>query len=316
MQDRYSRKISYLRLSVTDLCNLRCRYCMPEDGIPKRAHGEILSFEELTEIAAAAVELGVTKIRITGGEPLVRRGIVELCARLRGIPGLRELAITTNGVLLDELAVPLKEAGVDRVNISLDTLDPEKFRALTRCGELEQVLRGIEAAHAAGLTPIKINAVLMGGFNDDEIVPLVELTRERDLHVRFIELMPIGPGAAFAPEAFVPCTEVLERVPELVPDGTSGVSRVYRLPDGAGTVGLITPISHEFCSECDRIRVTSDGKLKPCLHSKQEISLRGLHGEKLRQTILYGVGQKPESHDILQPGVRSAGGRTMNAIGG
>ena len=316
MLDRYQRKISYLRLSVTDLCNLRCRYCMPEEGIEKRPHREILSFEELTEIVGAAVELGVRKVRITGGEPLVRKGIVDLCARLRGIPGLEELAITTNGILLRELAGPLKAAGVDRVNISLDTLDPEKYRYLTRCGELEQALDGIEAAYEAGLTPIKINAVLMGGFNDDEIASLVELTRERDLQVRFIELMPIGPGAAFKPEAFLSCGEVLKRVPELEPAGTSGVSRVYRLPGGAGTVGLITPISHEFCSECDRIRVTSDGKLKPCLHSREEIPLRGLHGDELRETILYGVRQKPESHDILQPGVRSAGGRTMNAIGG
>ncbi len=316
MQDRFERKISYLRLSVTDLCNLRCRYCMPEEGIPKRPHDEILTFEELTEIVGAAVELGVTKVRITGGEPLVRRGITDLCADLRAIPGLKELAVTTNGVLLPELAKPLKEAGVDRVNISLDTLDPVKYRELTRCGELQQVLDGIEAAREAGLAPIKLNAVLMGGFNDDEIEDLVELTRTRDLQMRFIELMPVGPGASFAPEAFIPCTEVLARVPELVPEGHAGVSRQYRLPGGAGTVGLITPISHEFCSECNRIRVTSDGKLKPCLHSAEEIPLRGLHGEALREAIRRGVLHKPASHDILQPGVRTAGERTMNAIGG
>ena len=316
MIDSFGRNITYLRLSVTDLCDLRCRYCMPKEGVPKKPHGEILTFEELVEITEAAVELGVTKVRITGGEPLVRRGIVDLCARIRQIPGLRELALTTNGMMLGSLAKPLKDAGVDRVNISLDTLDPDKFRQMTRFGDLRRVLEGLRAAMEAGLAPVKINTVLIGGFNDDEIASFVEMTRENAIQVRFIELMPVGPAAAFPAESFISCDEVLKKVSRLRPAGTSGVSRVYRLPGAAGTVGLITPVSHEFCSGCDRVRVTSDGKLKPCLHSGEEIPLKGLHGAELKEMISYGIGKKPASHDILSPGVRSAGDRTMNAIGG
>ncbi|MBR1780620.1 MAG: GTP 3',8-cyclase MoaA [Oscillospiraceae bacterium] len=316
MQDGFQRKITYLRVSLTDLCNLRCRYCMPECGVEKFDHDRVLRFEEVEEIVRMAVELGVRKVRLTGGEPLVRRGLPALCAALNAIPGLEELTLTTNAVLLEEQAQALKDAGVRRVNISLDTLNPDKFRDMTRGGDLDRVLRGIAAARAVGMTPIKLNTVLIGGFNDDEIPALVELTRDRDLEVRFIELMPLGPGAAFPPSAFLPCTTVLERVPELREIGSSGVARLYRLPDGRGKVGLITPVSHDFCAECDRLRLTSDGKLKPCLHSDREIPLRGLHGEALRQTFLQAVALKPERHEELEPGRVSAGGRPMNRIGG
>lgn len=317
MQDLYKRTISYLRVSVTDLCNLRCKYCMPPEGISKRSHNEILRLEEIEGIVRAAAELGIRKVRITGGEPLVRPGVVELCRQISAIPGIEELAITTNGLLLERYAEQLAQAGVRRVNISLDTLRPDRFSEITRGGSLEQVLRGISAARHAGLTPIKINTVLIGGFNDDEIRSLVEQTHTKDIEIRFIELMPLGPGASFPQEAFLPCSTVLQRVPELEEmNRVSGVARLYRLPDGIGRVGLISPVSCDFCAQCDRIRLTSDGKLKPCLHSDQEISLRNLHGKSLRLALQDAIAQKPQRHDRLGPGTPTAGGRAMNRIGG
>lgn len=317
MEDNYARSITYLRVSVTDLCNLRCRYCMPEQGVDKRAHGDILRFEEIEEIVTAATELGVRKVRITGGEPLVRPGLPELCGKLSRIPGVEELDVTTNGLLLERDARALKEAGVCRVNISLDTLKPDRFAEMTRGGDLGRVFQGIEAARRAGLTPIKLNTVLVGGFNEDEIPALVELTRHEDLEVRFIELMPLGPGAEFPSEAFLPCDTVLDRVPELKPlERSQGVARLYQLPGARGRVGLISPVSHDFCSRCDRVRLTSDGKLKPCLHSDKEFSLRGLHGMDLRHTLAEAIRSKPQSHQPLKPGQPTAGGRPMNRIGG
>lgn len=315
MNDMLGRRISYLRLSVTDLCDLRCIYCMPEHGVPKRAHSEICSLEELCDMAAAAVSLGVRKVRITGGEPLVRRGVVSLCRMLRALPGLEELCLTTNGVRLPELAAPLREAGVDRLNISLDTLRPERYRSITRIGELSSVLRGLDAAEAAGFSHTKLNCVLMGGVNDDEIEDFVRLTQARPLSVRFIELMPMGACAKWEKARFLPAGAVLDRVPELVPAGTDGVSRLYRIPGAAGTVGLIEPMSHAFCAECSRIRITADGKLKPCLHADTEIALRGLHGEALLDAIRQGIARKPERHALTRDG-ESHAGRCMSEIGG
>ncbi len=315
MNDTLGRKITYLRLSVTDLCDLRCIYCMPEHGVPKRAHSEICSLEELCDMAAAAVSLGVRKVRITGGEPLVRRGVVSLCRMLRALPGLEELCLTTNGVRLPELAAPLREAGVDRLNISLDTLRPERYRSITRIGELSSVLRGLDAAEAAGFSHTKLNCVLMGGVNDDEIEDFVRLTQARPLSVRFIELMPMGACAKWEKARFLPAGAVLDRVPELVPAGTDGVSRLYRIPGAAGTVGLIEPMSHAFCAECSRIRITADGKLKPCLHADTEIALRGLHGEALLDALRQGIARKPERHALTRDG-QSHAGRCMSEIGG
>lgn len=315
MNDTLGRKITYLRLSVTDLCDLRCIYCMPEHGVPKRAHSEICSLEELCDMAAAAVSLGVRKVRITGGEPLIRRGVVSLCQMLRALPGLEELCLTTNGVRLPELAAPLREAGVDRLNISLDTLRPERYRSITRIGELSSVLRGLDAAEVAGFSHTKLNCVLMGGVNDDEIEDFVRLTQARPLSVRFIELMPMGACAKWEKARFLPAGAVLDRVPELEPAGTDGVSRLYRIPGAAGTVGLIEPMSHAFCAECSRIRITADGKLKPCLHADTEIALRGLHGESLLDAIRQGIARKPERHALTRDG-QSHAGRCMSEIGG
>lgn len=317
MKDTLGREIRYLRISLTDLCNLRCVYCMPPEGVRKQEHRDILSLEEIEEIARAAVGLGVRKIRLTGGEPLVRRGIAALCRALRTIPELEELAVTTNGLLLPEMAAELKEAGVDRVNISLDTLDPEKYRKITRVGSLDGALRGIEAAWTAGLRPLKLNCVLIGGFNDDEIPSFAALTERADIEVRFIELMPIGDTALFGEEAYLPCEAVLQRLPHLEPaEDNGGVAERYRLPGAPGTLGLIRPLSRCFCARCDRLRLTADGCLKPCLHSREEIPLRGLHGEALRQRLQTAIRHKPEQHGLLSFESRSESARDMNAIGG
>lgn len=315
MQDTFGRKITYLRLSVTDLCNLRCRYCMGADGVAKQAHSEICSFEQLRDIAAAAVSCGVRKIRLTGGEPLVRRGIVDLCRMLREIPGVEELCLTTNGVLLPALAGPLREAGVDRLNISLDTLRCDRFRDITRTGSLTDVLRGLDAAEDAGFQTIKLNCVLLGGINDDEIADFAALTTAHPWQVRFIELMPMGTCAVWDRAHFLPADTVLARCPQLQPEGTQGVCRVYRLPGAQGTVGLISPLSHRFCSGCDRIRVTADGRLKPCLHSSAEIPLVGLMGDALRCAVERGIAAKPRQHRLAEDG-RSNAGRGMYEIGG
>lgn len=317
MKDTTGREITYLRISLTDLCNLRCVYCMPPEGVKKQRHCQILSLEEVGEIASEAVSMGIKKIRLTGGEPLVRRGMLSLCRNLRQIQGLHELALTTNGLLLPEMAADLKAAGVDRVNISLDTLDPEKYRRITRTGTLDAALAGIQAAKDAGLTPLKLNCVLIGGFNDDEIPALAALTEREPVEVRFIELMPIGGAAAFGEDAYLPCQTVLERLPQLEPAGSDGgVAERFRLPGAAGTVGLIRPLSRCFCARCDRIRLTADGFLKPCLHSREEIPLRGLHGADLRRQLEKAILHKPARHGELSPQARSQAARDMNQIGG
>ena len=314
MLDNCGRTIDYLRLSVTDLCNYRCRYCMPPEGVEKRPHGDILSIEELSEIAAAAAACGVKKIRLTGGEPLVRRGLIELVRQLRAIPGVEELCLTTNGSLLPRLARPLREAGLDRLNISLDTLRPDRFAAMTRLGVLQDVQAGIRAAEAAGFHDLKFDTVLIGGFNDDEIGDFVDLSRGHPWEMRFIELMPMGPCAGWDKSCFLPAGTVLDRVPELEPIQAQGVARRYRLPGAEGTVGLISPVSRDFCGSCRRIRVTADGRLKGCLHSREEIPLRGLHGRELADAIRQGILHKPERHHLTER--KSDTPRNMNQIGG
>lgn len=313
MVDSYARAITYLRISITDRCNYRCRYCMPDAGIEKCAHGDICSLEELRDMAAAAVRCGVRKIRVTGGEPLVRRGAVDFCRMLAEIPGVEELCLTTNGSLLAEHAAALREAGVTHLNISLDTLKEERFRTITRLGTLSDVLRGIEAAERAGFEKIKLNCVLLGGINGDEIADFAALTRAHDWQVRFIERMPMGCGRDFG--AYLPAQAVLERCPELEAISHDGVAACYHFPGAKGTVGLIAPMSHAFCSECSRVRITADGKLKPCLHSAAELSLRGLSGDELEAAIRRGILMKPERHHMDETGETEAQ-RGMFAIGG
>lgn len=312
MKDSWGREITYLRLSVTDRCSLRCRYCMPERGAEERRYGDVCSIDELVEMARQAAACGIKKVRLTGGEPLVRRGILDLCRRISAIAGVEELCLTTNGAALGRMAADLRAAGVDRLNVSLDTLRPRRFEYLTRGGRLSDVLSGLEAAKRAGFTGTKLNVVLLRGFNDDEAPNFVELTRREPVEVRFIELMPIGEAEE---RDFIAGETVLAACPELEPVDRAGVARRYRLPGGRGLVGLIEPMSRRFCAGCDRIRITADGRLKPCLHSGEEIPLRGLRGEALRQAIADGIRAKPRRHHMTETG-RSAAGRTMDRIGG
>lgn len=314
MTDLFGRTIDYLRLSVTDLCNYRCIYCMNEDGVRKRPNSEILSIEELTEIAAAAHALGVKKIRLTGGEPLVRRGVLTLCRNIKAIDPAIELSMTTNGSLLADMAYDLKDADLDRLNISLDSLNPVTFRSITRGGELSDVLRGIDAAEKAGFRNTKINAVLIGGVNDSDAFDLIRLTQDKEIGVRFIELMPLGVVSGWERERFLSFAYIEGLLSSAEMLSYDGVARIYRLPGHKGTVGLITPLSHSFCDRCNKIRVTGDGKLKPCLHSDAEVDLRGLHGEELLNAIRSGINAKPAHHTLGEH--HSAAGRFMNEIGG
>ncbi|MBQ9032447.1 MAG: GTP 3',8-cyclase MoaA [Parasporobacterium sp.] len=317
MIDSYGRTITYLRLSVTELCNLRCRYCMPEDGICKKSHEQMLTEEEMICAVRAAAGLGIRKLRITGGEPLVKKNILSLCRKAVQVPGITEVCLTTNATLLPELAAPLKEAGVKRINISLDTLNEEKYRYITRRGDLSQALSGIEAAVSAGFDKIKINAVLIGGFNEEEIPALAELTRKYSADVRFIELMPMYDGGEFGPDAYIPCERVKEVLPdlqELDPDG--GVAKLYTLPGAMGNIGLISPLSRHFCGSCNRIRITADGRIKPCLHREAEYSIKGLKEEQMAEQIRLAIERKPQWHGELSAKQRSCAGRTMNQIGG
>ena len=348
MLDAYGRDVNYLRVCVTDRCNLRCQYCMPAEGVVMRQHDEILRIEEIREVVRTAAGLGVTKVRVTGGEPLVRRGVVDLCREIKAISGINELALTTNGILLEEYAQSLREAGVDRVNISMDSLDPEKYAYMTRGGDLGAVLRGISAAADAGLRPVKLNAVLIGGFNVDEVPAFVDMTRDKDIEVRFIELMPLGEATPFWESGYTPNSAVLDLVPALRPilsggasgcfngadsafvaadavemvdsDGDGffeGVTKLYQLPGAKGRVGLITPISSHFCRYCNRLRLTADGMLKPCLHSDLEIPVRGLTGAALEAAIREAVGRKPANRgEELSAAYASKAKRNMNQIGG
>ena len=313
--DSFGRAITYLRVSVTELCNLRCQYCMPAEGVRKRSHADMLTEEELLRAVRIAAQLGVTKVRVTGGEPLVKRNILSICRGIADIPGVQELCLTTNGVLLPPLADELRAAGVRRVNLSLDTLDAEKYARITRIGCLDDALRGLDAALSAGFDRVKLNAVLLGGFNDDEIPALAGLTREYPVDVRFIEWMPMGqrPPGAYP----LDCGVVLKALPELTalpPDG--GVAERYILPGAQGYVGLIRPVSCQFCAGCNRLRLTADGKLKPCLHSGQEFSVRGLDDAAMRAQFLRAIREKPARHAPLDLAHQSEAGRNMNEIGG
>ena len=317
MIDSYGRKITYLRLSVTELCNLRCRYCMPEEGVCKHSHAETLTEDEMIMAVESAAELGVTKLRITGGEPLVKKNIVTICRRAAAVEGIKDLAITTNGVLLPKLGKELRDAGVKRLNISLDTLDADKYAYITRVGTLDQAMAGIETAIDLGFEKVKLNAVLIGGFNDDEIRPLAELTRKYPLDMRFIEMMPMYDSGDFKQASFIPNTRVLDELPELEKvqqDG--GVARLYRLPEAKGSIGLISPVNAHFCAECNRIRLTSDGKLKPCLHSNAEYSIKGLDKAQMLEQFKTAIMAKPQWHGELNAVERSKAGRNMNQIGG
>lgn len=317
MIDSFGREISYLRLSVTELCNLRCRYCMPEEGICKKDHSQMMTEEEMVLAVKAAASLGIRKLRITGGEPLVKKNILSICEKTAAVKGIQEVCLTTNGILLPEMAKDLRRAGVRRVNISLDTLNPERYAYITRIGTLDQAMAGIEAALEAGFEKVKINTVLIGGFNETEIRDLAGMTCRYPLDVRFIELMPMSGSREFGEDAYLPGSVILERIPELIPESEDGgVARLYRMPKGKGCVGLISPVSAHFCGVCNRLRLTADGKIKPCLHSAAEYSVRGLDQAGMESQFLRAAEGKPAWHGELSAHCPSHAGRSMNQIGG
>ena len=324
MQDPKGRTISYLRLSVTELCNLRCRYCMPPEGVVKRRHEEMLTQEEMLCAVRAAASLGVYKVRVTGGEPLVKKNILSICSGIRETEGIRELCLTTNGILLPQMAEDLRKAGVDRINLSLDTLDAGRYRMITRGGELQDALRGLKTALQTGFDRVKINAVLLPDTTPAEIRDLASLTLRHPADVRFIELMPM-PGNGVVPgQDFTPAAKVFEALPPLVPleeadlhswdRGT--VARLYRLPGARGNIGLISPVSTHFCSSCSRLRLTADGHIRPCLHDAREYSIKGCTFEEMREQFIKSIQNKPPQNPSLSGDGSATAGRSMNRIGG
>ncbi len=323
MKDSFNRSINYLRISVTDLCNNRCRYCMPSQGVEKRNHSDILSFEDIVRIAETAADLGITKVRITGGEPLVRKGIIGLVEKIAAIDGISDIGLTTNGTLLPQLAKPLRNAGLKRINISLDTFCPKKYTDITRGGNIQPVLEGIHIASDIGLYPIKLNAVAMKGFNDDEIGDFAKLTLDKPIDVRFIELMPIGSAHMDLPYSFMSAQEIKKNIKKnfgnLIPCFEKGsVASYYQIPGAKGRIGFISPISNHFCNQCNKIRLTSEGYLKPCLHTDQEVDLRPAlkSGDKelLKSGVIHAIMLKPEKHLLFQGATPIK--REMNRIGG
>jgi cyclic pyranopterin phosphate synthase len=326
LADAFARPITYLRISVTDRCNLRCTYCMPEAGLPWIAKAEILSYEEIERLVRAAASVGVTSIRLTGGEPLVRRDLPELVARLARIDGIDDIALSTNGLLLEAHARSLADAGLTRVNVSLDTLRADRFAAIARRPGLERVLAGIDAAIAAGLGPVKINCVAMRGVNDDEVLDFAELARTRRVYVRFIEMMPVVENVGDQIDQYVSASELLDRlraVGDLQPvdgPGGNGPARYFAFPGARGAIGVISPLSHDYCDRCNRVRLTADGRLRLCLFGDREIDFRtplrrGASEAELGALLHGAMLIKPERHH-LRLGELSSRMRAFSEIGG
>ena len=326
--DSYGRKIDYLRISITDHCNLKCYYCTPFSGRGHLARSEILTYEEMLNVARAAATIGITKIRVTGGEPLVRKGVVEFCRMLSELEGLKSLALTTNGIYLEEMAEPLFKAGVRRINISLDTLRPKRFEKITGYDWLPRVLAGIRRAEQIGMNPIKINTVVMRGINDDEIEDLAHLTLDKPYHVRFIELMPTDSSAYGDYESlYMPVEEIMKKINQIdraqIGPATDsyGPAKLCRLPGATGRVGFIAPISWHFCGSCNRLRLTADGKIKTCLFSQEEIDIKtalrtGATQKDIINIFRQAVAEKPSGHHLNAKEHQNACHRAMRAIGG
>lgn len=326
MQDGFGRRIEYLRISVTDKCNLRCVYCMPEEGLPWLRRDELLSYEEIAEIVSVMAPMGLRRIRITGGEPLVRRDLATLVRKLRAVGGIDDIALSTNAVLLDEQAEALRDAGVDRLNVSLDSLRPERIDAISRRpGSAAAIFRGLAAAERAGFAPIKLNCVVMRGRNDDEVADFAAVTRDRPWHVRFIEVMPTGDNLGVSRDEFVSADEILEAVgrigalePVAGPAG-NGPARYFAFPGAAGTVGVITPMSHNYCERCNRMRLTADGQLRPCLFGSIQTNLRDplRHGAPIEPLVRQTLRIKPERHWLVQGSDAGSGGLlALSQVGG
>jgi cyclic pyranopterin phosphate synthase len=325
LYDSFQRPINYLRISVTDRCNLRCIYCMPANGVQLMSHRDILTYEEIYTVARAAAELGINKVRLTGGEPLVRSGLTELVQMLAQIDAIDDISLTTNGTLLGRYAAELKQAGLKRVNISLDTLKSGKFRFITRGSlNLDDVLEGIKVARSVGLNPVKLNMVVMFGINDDELLDFAAKTINEEWHVRFIEFMPIG-GVCTTASYFVSVSDMRKRLELLgelepcLPSVGNGPAKYFRFPHARGTIGFITPVSEHFCFHCNRLRLTADGRLRPCLLADDEVDLKqplrgGISSAGLKQLIEAAVADKPLRHHLAEGYVPK--GRPMTQVGG
>ncbi|MFH0924660.1 MAG: GTP 3',8-cyclase MoaA [bacterium] len=326
LKDNYHRKIDYLRISITDRCNLRCIYCMPSQRVHLQ-HKELLSYEEILKITQLAVDCGILRVRITGGEPFIRRGMLDFVRELVKIKSLEEVSMTTNGILLRNFALDLKKVGLNRINVSLDTLIPEKYKKITRVGDINQVLMGIQKAKEAALVPVKINTVIIRGFNDNEVLDFAKLAfNDKNISIRFIEFMPLCPGNIWEKERYVPNNELISKISDwepLIPisiDSKGGPAQVYRFKNGCGKIGFISPISNHFCAKCNRLRLTADGHLRGCLFSDQEIdicsSLRARVGDsELKKLILSAIRHKPKKH-YLEQKLDNCCERPMSEIGG
>ncbi len=325
MKDNYQREIDYLRIAVTDRCNLRCTYCMPEEGIEPKRHEEILSMEEIIRLVRILAGEGIRKVRLTGGEPLVRKNIEALIRGIRAVDGIEEISLTTNGILLEKMAVSLKEAGLDRANVSLDTLKADKYHEITRLGELDKVLRGIRAAKKAGLNPVKVNAVAIRGFNEDELIDFARFAIEEKLHVRFIELMPVGESSETG-ESYISMEEILSTIGkayelEEIPRGPkAGPSRDFEIKGTEGRIGVIAALTNHFCSDCNRMRLTADGKFRPCLFASTEFDIRevlrsGADDGEIREFYHEVLRHKPKEHRMTYEKYECQD-RRMSQIGG
>ena len=323
LKDQFGRSIEYLRISVTDRCNFRCVYCMPEQGLDWLPKNDILSYEEITAVVQQLAPLGLRRLRLTGGEPTIRPGLVELVAMLKAVPGIEDIALSTNGVKLPELAAPLKAAGLDRINLSGDSLRADRIAAIARRRFDFHPVAAAEAATAAGLDPIKFNVVVMRGINDDEIADFARLTLDHPWHVRFIELMPVGEMANLTWEHVVPSDEVLQRaatiaplVPAAGPARGNGPAKYYQFDGAQGTIGVITPMSHTYCGTCNRVRLTADGRLRTCLYGDHEVNLRDplRAGEPLEPLFVKALAEKPKEHNLLQ--MQVGGLRALSQVGG
>ena len=323
LRDQFGRSIEYLRISVTDRCNFRCLYCMPAEGLPWLPKAEILSYEEIAEVVGQLAPLGLRRLRITGGEPTIRPNLEQLVRLLHAVPEIEDIALSTNGARLPELAPRLRAAGLDRINMSADSLRPDRIAAIARRNIGFDPVAAALAAEHAGIGPIKINVVVMRGINDDEIEDFARLTVEHPWHVRFIELMPVGEMSGLTWEHVVPSDEVLARVaslgslaPDVGPPRGNGPARYYRLSDGQGTVGVITPMTHTYCASCNRVRLTADGRLRTCLFGDHEVLLRDAlrAGAPLDPLFRDALANKPKEHALLQ--MKVGGLRALSQVGG
>jgi cyclic pyranopterin phosphate synthase len=309
LKDNFFRVIDYLRVSVTDRCNLRCLYCMPAEGVVPSEHKDILTYEEIIRIVEIGAGLGVRKVRLTGGEPLTRKNISFLISSIKKIRGIEDLSLTTNGILLEKYAMELAEAGLDRVNVSIDSFNPVRYAEITRGGSLDAVFRGLSSAEKAGLRPIKINMVPIRGVNDAELIDFARLTLNSDYQVRFIEFMPSGNNDYWSPDKYITTDELkktIETISPLTPVHMrkDGPSRYFRLKGAKGVIGFISAITHHFCRDCNRLRLTSDGKLRPCLFSETEIDLKsalrsGEPDSEIERLLRLSIQIKPEGHNII-----------------